>query len=84
MATQFSSRGAAGSSASLRLLGSRLRCRLLAVEEHRLRFGGLRLRSIRHADCSLLHSTEEEPLRSELKPGYSLGTAQILDPRVLP
>lgn len=48
---------------------SRLRRRLPAAEEHRLRFGGLRLRSIRHADCSLLHFIEEEPLRSDLKPG---------------
>lgn len=80
MATQFCSEGAAGLSGSLRVSPSHLRCWLHGAEQHRLRFGGSRLRSIRHADCSLLHLTEEESLRSELKPGYSLGATQILDP----
>lgn len=55
-------------------------CSALAAEKHRLRFGCLRLRSSRHADCSLLHLSVAESLRSELKPGYSLGSAEFLDP----
>lgn len=69
IATQFCSGGAAVVSCSPGASLKRLRCRLHGVVQHRLRFGALRLRSIRHTDCSLLHFSEEEPRRSELKPG---------------
>lgn len=69
MATQFCREAAAGPSGLPRASVRCLHRRLPVVEEHRLRFGGSRPRSIRHADCSLLHFTGEQPLRSELKPG---------------
>lgn len=69
MATPLCSKGAVALPGLLRVFWGRFRYWLLVAEVHRLRFGASRLRSIRHADCSLLHFTEEKSLRSELKPG---------------
>ncbi|KAK5859236.1 hypothetical protein PBY51_003317 [Eleginops maclovinus] len=59
MAPQCCSPGAAAVSGSLGALSRLSLCSLPAAEQQRLRFAGLRLRSIRHADCSLLHSVKE-------------------------
>lgn len=48
--------------------------------------GAQRLRSIRHADCSLLHlhcCKSKSGLRSELKPGYSLESTETRIPFLL-
>lgn len=69
LAPPFRSKGTTASSCELVSVLRRPQYRLLGAKDHRLRFSDSRLRSIRHANCSLLHSAKDLSVRSELKPG---------------
>lgn len=55
IAPPLHSKGAPALSCSPLRVSRRPQCGLLGAKDHRLRFSDSRLRSIRHANCSLLH-----------------------------